>query len=61
MRSEYINAEIYIYNLPGEIKTGYMVARQDAARLWYYGTFDTEERAKEVAVELGNGVVIKTR
>ena len=38
-----------------------MVARRDeyTSELWYYGTFDTEERAYEVARELDNGIVLE--
>jgi hypothetical protein len=30
-----------------------------APELWYYGTYETEERANEVALELENGVVLE--
>lgn len=36
-----------------------MVARLVDAELWYYGVYDTWERAEEVAKELGNGVVFE--
>lgn len=36
-----------------------MVARLVDSELWYYGMYATWERAKEVAKELGNGVVLE--
>ena len=36
-----------------------MVARLVDGELWYYGLYNTWERAKEVAKELGNGVVFE--
>lgn len=54
---------VKVNNTPSKIHKGFMVARLDIregrASLWYYGTYDTEERAHEVASELGNGVVME--
>jgi hypothetical protein len=36
-----------------------MVARLVDNELWYYGLYDTWERAEEVAKELGNSVVFE--
>jgi len=51
-----------IKNTPKVVKSGWVVARRDdfTAELWYYGTYDTEERAYEVAQELDNGVVLES-
>ena len=47
-----------VKNAPAVIKSGFVVARQFDGDLWYYGTYETEERAYDVAQELGNGVVL---
>lgn len=54
-----INAMVDIQNLPHNLENGYVVARQVDGELWYYGTYETEERANEVATMLGNGLYIK--
>lgn len=36
----------------------YIVARVDQGHLWYYGSWDDEDKAYEVAVEL-DGVVVE--
>ena len=55
-----INAEVTINNLPTQIKPGaYMVARYHGFELWYYGQYETPERAKEVCQELQNAIYIK--
>ena len=53
-----IDAKVCVMNTPNELHTGYMVARLVDAVLWYYGTYETMSRAAEVAVELGNGVIL---
>ena len=54
-----------INNTPKDIegKTGFIVARRDdyTAKLWYYGRYDTEARAYEVAKELDNGIVLELK
>ena len=39
----------------------YIVARIDEyeRKLWYYGVYDTPEKASEVAIEIGNGIVLE--
>lgn len=38
---------------------GYIVVRRDDdAKLWYYGLYEDEKAAQEVAVEIGNGFVL---
>lgn len=37
----------------------FIVARLVDAELWWYGVYDKYEKAKEVAIEIGNGVILK--
>ena len=48
-------AEFEIHNC--SYRNGYVVARVVANQLWFYGTYDTEERAKEVAKMIGENAV----
>lgn len=61
MRSETINVTVRVNNLPDAKKAGFMVVRQGARELWYYGTYETEDKAKEVALEIGNGLYFEVR
>ena len=57
-----IKAQAYvrIKNAPERFHGLYVVARRDwNADLWYYGSYDTEDRAREVSKELGNGVILE--
>lgn len=38
--------------------SGMVVARVVAGELWYYGRYETPERAKEVARELGENAIV---
>ena len=51
-----------VKNTPKIVKSGWMVARRDdyTAELWYYGVYETEERAQNIALELENGIVIES-
>lgn len=53
-----------VRNIPEDVATGkrqgYIVARVDRGVMWYYGCYETDARATEVASELGNGVVLST-
>lgn len=51
-----------VKNTPKDVKTGWVVARRDdyTAELWYYGTYETEERATNIALELENGIVLES-
>lgn len=43
-------------------KSGFIVARRaEDATLWFYGLYDTADRAQEVAIEIGNGVVLRKK
>ena len=51
-----------IKNVPdyAKEKDGFLVVRKtEDASLWFYGLYDSEERAKAVAIEIGNGFVLK--
>lgn len=56
-----INVKVSVNNVPEEFESRYIVARRDenTAYLWYYGEYDSEERAYSVAREIRNGVVIE--
>lgn len=52
---------VNIKNLPDYAKEndGFMVARRDDnGDLWFYGLYETAERAREIAIEIGNGLVL---
>lgn len=46
---------ITINNLP-ENHSAFIVARKSEGEYWYWGTYETEERAYEVAEEIGGQV-----
>ncbi len=51
-----------VKNMPYQIlKDGYLVVRRDEnnASLWYYGFYQDLDRAQEIAVEIGNGIVLE--
>lgn len=51
-----------VKNLPAQAEfEKYVVARECEAELWYYGTYPNEQKAKAVAEEIGNGVVLVRR
>lgn len=52
-------AKIVIRNLPEHEVEGYVVVRKDGTDLWYYGVYDTRERAQGIAEKLGNGLVLE--
>jgi hypothetical protein len=58
-----IEGKIIIRNVPESIvngsRTGFVCVSVSESDLWYYGCYDTFERASEVAFELGNGMVIE--
>lgn len=56
-----MKAEVRIFNLPKTMRHKFVVVRRNEidSMLWYYGNYDNEERALEVALELGNGIVIE--
>ena len=48
-----------VQNVPHDMET-YVVARYVDGEYWYYGSWDDEDRASEVAAEIG-GVVLENR
>ena len=48
-----------VNNLPNEIDK-YIVARVCDGELWFWGTFDSETRAKKVAKDV-DGVILERR
>lgn len=54
-----VNAKVSVKNLPDKpLGTGYLVVRVCNLMLWYYGFYDSFERALIVADEIGNGIVL---
>lgn len=59
MSNRVLDVKVSIMNCPEQpLKTGYLVARVVDSLLWYYGIYNTMDKAAEVAVELGNGIVM---
>jgi len=61
MKNGNVNGILKINNLPSYELDGFVVVRSDNATLWYFGMYDTHERAFEVAMSLGNGLVVEVR
>ena len=62
MTNAYLKTRLFVKNCPVGIigsDSTVMVARLVDNELWYYGLYDTWERAKEVVKELGNSVVFE--
>ena len=62
MTNAFLKVRTFVKNCPVSIienEDKVMVARLVDSELWYYGMYATWERAKEVAKELGNGVVLE--
>lgn len=55
----HIKANVFVMNMPREKQVGFIVARQHRGRLWFYGNYESEDRAYEIADEIGNGVVVE--
>ena len=51
---------VNVKNLPKNVSGKYVVVRYDenTKTLWYYGSFDNEDRANQVVEELYNGLVV---
>lgn len=55
-----IGGTLIVNNLPDMIgKSGYMVVTNDHGDLWYYGLYETEERANQAVSEYDNKFIIK--
>lgn len=64
MSKAIIQAEVFVNNCPLNIidsEAAFMVARIVDSELWYYGMYETFERAKSVAKELENGLVLEVK
>ena len=61
MKPMLLGVTVSVYNLDHEPRHNYIVVRRDeeTAKLWWYGSYETEEKANRVAVEIGNGIVLK--
>jgi hypothetical protein len=62
MANAYLRVSLFVKNCPVSIiesNSTVMVARLVDGELWYYGLYNTWERAEEVAKKLGNGVVFE--
>ncbi len=54
-----LDVKVAVRNCPDkDLGTGYLVVRAVESVLWYYGFYDTIDRAVEVAVAIGNGLVL---
>ena len=55
-----ITVQVEVNNMPENVHGPWMVVRDCRdARFWYFGTYDTEEKAREVAEDIGNGIVLE--
>ena len=57
-----IGVSIKVNNIPNNFdlgSVGFIVVRNCDTELWYYGFYESEERAKQAAIEIRNGVVVK--
>lgn len=64
MSKAIIQAEVFVDNCPLNIidsEATFMVARIVDSELWYYGMYETFERAKSVAKELENGLALEVK
>jgi glycyl-tRNA synthetase beta subunit len=62
MAKAFLTVRTFVKNCPVSIienEDKVMVARLVDSELWYYGLYATWERAKEVAKELENGVILE--
>jgi hypothetical protein len=62
MATAFLKVRTFVKNCPVSIienEDNVMVARFVDSELWYYGMYATWERAKKVAKELGNGVILE--
>ena len=57
--NEKLKCNVRILNLPNYDLSRYVVARVDGINLWFFGTYEDENRACEVAKSLGNGLVFE--
>ena len=53
-----MEAKVEIYNCPDNMDQ-YIVARLSNGELWFWGSYEDESEAIEVADEFENGLVVK--
>lgn len=60
-----MKTDLLINNVPLNVRNGkyddrFMVVRRgEDASLWYYGIYEDEQKATDVAIEIGNGFVVQ--
>lgn len=54
-----VKCNVRILNLPTYDLSRYVVVRYHGGNLWFFGTYEDENRAWEVSGTLGNGVVFE--
>lgn len=62
MRETILGVTIKVQNIPDNFdlgSIGYMVLKREDADLWYYGFYENEDQARNTAIELRNGVIVK--
>lgn len=61
MNNDVIDAKVFVHNLPTQkiVNGAFVVVRVVDTEFWYYGTWSNKETAQDVAVEIGNGVVLQ--
>lgn len=52
-----MEAKVKVYNCP-EDAYGYIVVRLSNGELWFWGSYEDESEAQEVADEFENGLVV---
>ena len=60
MKNKNTKCQIMINNYPSYELREYTVVKGVEHAFWFYGTYDDEGKAFEVAKALGNGFVVKT-
>ena len=54
-----MNGRVVVNNVD-HVEERYMVARLNGGELWFWGAYDDEARAKQVAESFDNGLVVET-
>ena len=49
---------VNVCNTPEDMNYDFIVARLDKNQLWYWGSYESEEKANEVAAKLGDALVV---
>lgn len=59
MKGKYMIA--FVNNIPNYPLNKYVVARYEGGKLWFWGSYETKDRAEEVADEVIDGLVLVTK